>query len=66
MTSCHTCDSIPHSRKCEKTGMSEGLWDCLGRWMDVVPSNKCIFWYFLGVMQLFLNSFNLKKYFLYN
>ena len=33
---------------CEKTGTSKGLWDRLGRTMDIAPTNNCIFRYFSG------------------
>ena len=35
--------TIPHSRACEKTGTSKGLWDRLSRRMDIAPTNKCTF-----------------------
>ena len=33
---------IPLSRNCRETGASEGLWDRLGRRMEIVPMNNCI------------------------
>ena len=47
-------------KNCEKTGTSKGLWDRLGRRMDIAPTNERIFGIFdifnisLGVAYLLL------------
>ena len=45
-------------RNCEKTGTSKRLWDCLGKRMGIVLTNKCIFGIFPGKRN--------SCYFLYN
>ena len=39
---------IPHPET-EETATSKGLWDSLGRRMDITPMNKCIFRLVVGV-----------------
>ena len=46
------------SRNCEKTGTSKGLWDCLGRRMDIAPTNMLIFRHFRSEAKILLNKFS--------
>ena len=42
---------ISHSRNCKESGTSKGLWDHLGRQMDIMLS-KCIVGHFLSVVYM--------------